>query len=56
MEVRVLGDDHEAVVSGITPNGLVIGLFQTLEYDLAATRIGILQEGDDTPRQILVEQ
>src|SRR5438132_9215666 len=56
MKVRVLGDEGEAALGGIVPNGLVVGLTQT---DLShVLRVGILlsKRVHEPVRQVLIEE
>ena len=43
MKIRVFGDDGEAVVFGIVPDGEVIGFIKTNEFNLGGVGVSWLQ-------------
>jgi hypothetical protein len=56
VEIGVLRDDCESVFGGVSPDGIVVGSLQAKLADMPRARIEIAEEGEETGREILVEQ
>lgn len=55
MKIRVLGDDGEAVVFGLAPDGEIVGLVEIDKLDLRCTWVDGFQLLQQPEREVLIQ-